>query len=80
MPITRHSKKRIYTKAKGTVYSLPHDEEERDRLTLQNSILLKTYDNRVLHAPVELSDNDWVLDSGSGTGDLLQSIMKLLHY
>jgi hypothetical protein len=38
------------------------------RLALQSSLLLRTFDNKVLHAPVDLKDGDWVLDAGTGSG------------
>ncbi|KAF9455050.1 S-adenosyl-L-methionine-dependent methyltransferase [Macrolepiota fuliginosa MF-IS2] len=74
MPEIEHSEKRNYTTAFGTVYSLPHDEEERKRLTGQSNLLLRVFDNKVLHAPAELSDEDWVLETGSGTGIWLQDL------
>lgn len=38
------------------------------RLTLQSNLLLRTFDNKVLHAPVQLKNNDWVLETATGTG------------
>ncbi|KXN83906.1 hypothetical protein AN958_00986 [Leucoagaricus sp. SymC.cos] len=69
---------RTYTKVNGTAYSefLPHDDEERDRLILQSNLLLRTFDSRVLHAPVQLTDADWVLDAGTGTGTWLQDLAQ----
>jgi hypothetical protein len=40
------------------------------RLVLQHNTFLRAFDNKVLHAPVELKDDDWVLDTGTGTGTL----------
>jgi hypothetical protein len=35
---------------------------------MQSHLLLRTFDNKLLHAPVELKDEDWVLDAGTGSG------------
>lgn len=72
----QHTERRKYTQAAGTAYSLPHDEDERSRLALQSNLLLRTYDSKVLHAPVELKDQDWVLETGTGTGIWLQDLLK----
>ncbi|KAF9455049.1 S-adenosyl-L-methionine-dependent methyltransferase [Macrolepiota fuliginosa MF-IS2] len=71
-----HEEKRKYTNTEGAAYHLPHDDEERWRLSLQSNLFLRTYDNKVLHAPVELKDEDWVLETGSGTGIWLEDLAK----
>ncbi|EKM83130.1 hypothetical protein AGABI1DRAFT_53852 [Agaricus bisporus var. burnettii JB137-S8] len=65
-----------YTKADGTVDILAHDTEERLRLELQHGIFLRAFDSKVLHAPVKLNDDDWILDVGTGTGIWLQDLGK----
>lgn len=35
---------------------------------MQSNLLLRTFDNKALHAPIELKDGDRVLDTGTGTG------------
>lgn len=35
---------------------------------MQHNLFLRAFDNKVLHAPVELKDDDWVLEGATGTG------------
>ncbi|KAJ3575580.1 hypothetical protein NP233_g1021 [Leucocoprinus birnbaumii] len=65
---------RYYTKAPGTAYVLPADEEEKQRLKLQHA-----YSTRALgymQAPVSLEDDDFVLESGAGTGDWVLEVAE----
>jgi 16S rRNA A1518/A1519 N6-dimethyltransferase RsmA/KsgA/DIM1 with predicted DNA glycosylase/AP lyase activity len=48
-------------------------------LELQHNIFLRAFDNKVLHAPVELKDDDWVLDTGTGTGMLSPELEEREH-
>lgn len=38
------------------------------RLTLQSDVFLRATDNKVLHAPIKLNDDDRVLETATGTG------------
>jgi hypothetical protein len=38
------------------------------RLTLQSDVFLRATDNKALHAPVKLTDDDRVLETATGTG------------
>ncbi|KIK53617.1 hypothetical protein GYMLUDRAFT_88361 [Collybiopsis luxurians FD-317 M1] len=64
----------------STVYILPTDEPERDRLNEQSRFLTKAvFDGRLISVPVlELSSGDEILESATGTGiwmlDLAQQI------
>ncbi|XP_006458605.1 hypothetical protein AGABI2DRAFT_176878 [Agaricus bisporus var. bisporus H97] len=69
-----HKAKRDYID--GVVYALPHDTEESSRLLMQHNLFLRAFDNKVLHAPVELKDDDWVLEGATGTGIWLQDLAK----
>ncbi|KXN83905.1 hypothetical protein AN958_00985 [Leucoagaricus sp. SymC.cos] len=46
------------------------------RLNRQNHLLLGLFGNKLLQVPVELKDEDWVLETGSGTGVWLTSLAK----
>lgn len=76
MPEIFHTEKRHYTTASATAYSLPHDEEERQRLNKQYDLFLTLYDNQLLQVPVQLNDQDWVLETGAGTGVWLMNLAK----
>ncbi|KAF7777622.1 hypothetical protein Agabi119p4_3694 [Agaricus bisporus var. burnettii] len=70
-----HVVKRDYIE--GSVYALPHDQGEHARLLLQHNLILRTLNHKILYAPVELQDDDWVLDSGTGTGIWLEDLAKV---
>ncbi|KAJ7499585.1 S-adenosyl-L-methionine-dependent methyltransferase [Mycena latifolia] len=59
---------RDYQAYPGAQYALPTDKVEQDRLTLQHRTLKKLFGNRILLAPVELKENDNVLETGTGPG------------
>ncbi|KAJ7668040.1 S-adenosyl-L-methionine-dependent methyltransferase [Mycena rosella] len=69
---------RKYQTYPGSQYALPTDLVEQERLILQHETLKKLFGNKILLAPVDLGENDKVLDVGTGTGiwmlDLAASI------
>ncbi|KAF9442496.1 S-adenosyl-L-methionine-dependent methyltransferase [Macrolepiota fuliginosa MF-IS2] len=69
------SKPRRYTSAPGTAYLLPSDEEERQRLTKQNALLNRAF-GELVHAPITLTSQDFVLESATGTGAWLLELVK----
>ncbi|KAJ7219561.1 S-adenosyl-L-methionine-dependent methyltransferase [Mycena pura] len=56
---------REYQAYPGAKYILPTDDAERQR---QHKTLKSMFGNRILFAPVELDENDKVLDVGTGPG------------
>ncbi|KAJ7730919.1 hypothetical protein B0H14DRAFT_3616644 [Mycena olivaceomarginata] len=60
----------------GSQYTLPADDEELQRLTLQHQILKTIYENRILLAPVHLDVNDAVLEIGTGPGLWIMDLVK----
>ncbi|KAJ6502255.1 S-adenosyl-L-methionine-dependent methyltransferase [Mycena sanguinolenta] len=59
---------RNYQAFPGAKYALPHDDLERQRLLLQHNNLRSLFDNKILLAPVNLGQDDKVLDIGTGPG------------
>ncbi|XP_006458606.1 hypothetical protein AGABI2DRAFT_176879 [Agaricus bisporus var. bisporus H97] len=70
-----HVVKRYYID--GSVYALPHDQGEHSRLTKLHKLFLRILDHKILHAPVELQDDDWVLETATGTGIWIQDLAKV---
>ncbi|KAG0700748.1 hypothetical protein DFH29DRAFT_930669 [Suillus ampliporus] len=54
-----------------SLYILPTDEPEGQRLDLQNQVLRKAFGNRIIFAPIELHEGDKVLDIGTGAASWL---------
>ncbi|KAF7304998.1 S-adenosyl-L-methionine-dependent methyltransferase [Mycena kentingensis (nom. inval.)] len=52
----------------GAQYSLPTDDIELKRLTLQHRSLKILFDHRLVFAPVKVTSDDRVLDVGTGPG------------
>ncbi|KAF9442498.1 S-adenosyl-L-methionine-dependent methyltransferase [Macrolepiota fuliginosa MF-IS2] len=69
------SEPRRYTRAPGTAYLLPSDEEERQRLTKQNALINRTF-GELVHAPITLTSHDFVLESAAGTGAWLLELAE----
>ncbi|XP_006458604.1 hypothetical protein AGABI2DRAFT_200355 [Agaricus bisporus var. bisporus H97] len=44
---------------------------------MQHNLFLRVLDHKILHAPVELRDDDWVLETATGTGIWLQDLAKV---
>ncbi|KAF8144709.1 hypothetical protein K438DRAFT_1873283 [Mycena galopus ATCC 62051] len=63
----------------GSQYTLPADDEELQRLTLQHQILKEIYENRILLAPVHLDVNDAVLEIGNGPGLWIMDLAKSVN-
>jgi len=70
LPIS-HTTQRTF---ESSLYALPSDEGEQERLSLQHRITVKAFDGELFMAPVSLKDGDRVLESGAGTG------IWMLHY
>ncbi|KAJ3564974.1 hypothetical protein NP233_g7937 [Leucocoprinus birnbaumii] len=67
--------------AKGMVFLLsvlPHPQKARCRLNKQYDLFLTVYDNQLLHVPIELSEQDSVLETGTGTGIWLMNLAKTI--
>lgn len=53
-----------------TAYAFPNDEQERERLELQNEALVKLFGGRLFFAPLsERAPPVNILDIATGTGD-----------
>ncbi|KAF8174321.1 S-adenosyl-L-methionine-dependent methyltransferase [Mycena galopus ATCC 62051] len=74
---------REYHAYPGAQYALPADDVERQRLLLQHNLLKKIFENKVLLAPVKFTQDDRVLDIGTGPGlwalDMAQSVGPAVH-
>ncbi|KAF7295425.1 S-adenosyl-L-methionine-dependent methyltransferase [Mycena indigotica] len=74
---------REYQEYPGSQYILPTDTPELQRLTLQHRTLKSMYGGRILWAPVELTEEDKVLDTGCGPGlwvlDLASSVSPAIQ-
>ncbi|KAF7777839.1 hypothetical protein Agabi119p4_3911 [Agaricus bisporus var. burnettii] len=44
---------------------------------MQHELFLRILDQKIIHAPVELQDDDWVLETATGTGIWLQDMAKV---
>ncbi|KAF9225632.1 S-adenosyl-L-methionine-dependent methyltransferase [Gyrodon lividus] len=52
----------------GSLYLLPSDEEERQRLLKQHELYTRLVSGRLILAPISLSGNEDILDIGTGAG------------
>ncbi|EIW83522.1 S-adenosyl-L-methionine-dependent methyltransferase [Coniophora puteana RWD-64-598 SS2] len=68
------AKDRKYHDVEGAAYILPADQEEASsdipvpRLNAQYLLLKEVFNGTFLYAPMNVSENDCVLDNGTGTG------------
>lgn len=65
-----HGDDHIHAVAKS-LYILPTDEQERQRLQVQHEVLRNAFGGRIVFAPIELHAGDKVLDSGAGSATWL---------
>ncbi|EIW83089.1 S-adenosyl-L-methionine-dependent methyltransferase [Coniophora puteana RWD-64-598 SS2] len=77
-------KERVYHVVADSAYVLPADEEEGNRLDLQHLLVKNVFGGRVIFAPIAFTDEDNVLDNGTGTGawimDVFQSIPPTVSF
>ncbi|KAG6377298.1 hypothetical protein JVT61DRAFT_15085 [Boletus reticuloceps] len=52
----------------GSLYLLPSDEEERQRLLAQHQLYTRLFSGRLIFPPISFSEKDDVLDIGTGAG------------
>ncbi|KIJ59953.1 hypothetical protein HYDPIDRAFT_32684 [Hydnomerulius pinastri MD-312] len=52
----------------GSLYLLPSDEQERERLLKQHQLYTRLFSGRLIFPPVSLSENAEILDIGTGAG------------
>jgi len=69
-------KPRFFTQVAGAIYILPSDEGERARLSMQQALLRRLYDGRLILPPVVLTPDSKVLDCGTGPGVWLLDLVK----
>ncbi|KXN86475.1 hypothetical protein AN958_10009 [Leucoagaricus sp. SymC.cos] len=74
------SKERYYisSSSKTSSYLLPADEEEAERLNAQSQAIIELFDSKLVWVPITLQDGNIVLDSGTGSGHWLLSLVKEL--
>ncbi|KAG2124863.1 hypothetical protein DEU56DRAFT_826295 [Suillus clintonianus] len=65
-----HGDDQIHPVSKS-LYILPTDEQERQRLEVQHEVLRNAFGGRIVFAPIELHAGDKVLDSGAGSASWL---------
>ncbi|KAK0118232.1 hypothetical protein ONS95_012535 [Cadophora gregata] len=66
-------------KNEESVYYLKADDEERARLNNQHRVLIHIIDNTILHAPIDPSTINRVVDVGTGTGIWLDTLAAYLE-
>jgi ubiquinone/menaquinone biosynthesis C-methylase UbiE len=74
-------KAQVTTKSR---YLLPWDEFEKKRLNLQQSVVLRWFEDRILAPAITVGDHDNILDVGCGTGiwsvDLAARLPCTVHF
>ncbi|KAF8437905.1 hypothetical protein L210DRAFT_2293357 [Boletus edulis BED1] len=62
----------------GSLYLLPSDEEERQRLLVQHQLYTRLFSGRLIFPPISFSEKDEVLDIGTGAGAWLCDVRAQL--
>ncbi|KAF9444522.1 S-adenosyl-L-methionine-dependent methyltransferase [Macrolepiota fuliginosa MF-IS2] len=60
------AKERYFTN--DSAYVLPSDDQEQKRLLEQHKFITRTFDNRLILAPIQFADGDQILEVGAAAG------------
>ncbi|KXN92639.1 hypothetical protein AN958_01486 [Leucoagaricus sp. SymC.cos] len=74
------NKEQYYVSSSSTTFSylLSADEEKAECLNTQSQVIIELFDSKLIWVPITLEDRNIVLDSGTGLGHWLLSLVKEL--
>ncbi|KAF8843875.1 S-adenosyl-L-methionine-dependent methyltransferase [Paxillus ammoniavirescens] len=78
LTVTEGSSERITHSYSGSLYLLPSDDAERQRLLEQHQLFTRLFSGRLIFPPISLSGKEEILDIGTGAGAWLCDVRSQL--